>query len=508
VRTLVRLSQLGRAQSTQLAALFDQAPAFIAHASGPHHVFDMANSAYLGLLGHRPVLGKTVREALPDLEGQPFFGLLDRVYATGEPYVANEMPLRLDREGNGVGSDIIVNFVYQPTRGPDGQVSGILAHGVEVTDLVRARRQAEEAQRAQSGLLEALAAQTLIFVALVRGPDLVFEMTNSRYAALFGGRKLEGKPLLEAAPELKGQGFDVLINRVMKTGQPFIGWEMPVRLVQNDGTLQELLVSFVYQPVRGPSGTFDGVLIAGTEVTEEVRVRQEAQQRLAFEQRLIGIVGHDLRSPLSAVRMSASQLSPGGALHEGLGPAQARAVERVDRGARRIQSVITSLLDLTRARSERGFPIMPGPADLDETVRQVLEEVRASHPQGHQVHYERRGDTRGHFDAGRLAQVTVNLLENALKYGEPDSPVRLLCEGDAATLRLSVHNRGRPIPPELITQLFQPFVRGPQSVDTVRESMGLGLYIVREIIRAHGGRIDVTSTEAEGTTFRVELPHG
>jgi signal transduction histidine kinase len=183
-------------------------------------------------------------------------------------------------------------------------------------------------------------------------------------------------------------------------------------------------------------------------------------------------------------------------------------VERVDRGARRIQSVITSLLDLTRARSERGFPIMPGPADLDETVRQVLEEVRASHPQGQRVHYEHRGDTRGHFDAGRLAQVTVNLLENALKYGEPDSPVRLVCEGDASTLRLSVHNTGRPIPPELITQLFQPFVRGPQSVDTVRESMGLGLYIVREIIRAHGGLIDVTSTEAGGTTFRVELPRG
>jgi signal transduction histidine kinase len=508
VRTLVRLSQLGRAQSTHLAALFDQAPAFIAHVSGPHHVFDMANAAYLGIVGHRPLLGRTVREALPELEGQPFFGLLDRVYATGEPYAANEMPLRLDRERNGAFSDIFVNFVYQPTRGPDGQVNGILAHGVEVTELVWARQRAEEAQRAQAGLLEALAAQPLVFVALVRGPDLVFEMANSGYAELMGGRKLVGRPLLEAVPELTGQGFDTLLTQVMKTGQPFIGREMPARLSRrNDGTLQELLFNFVYQPVRGPSGTFDGVLVAGIEVTEEVRVRQEAQQRLAFEQRLIGIVGHDLRSPLSAVRMSASQLSPGGSLHEGLRPAQARAVERVDRGARRIQSVIMSLLDLTRARSERGFPVMPGPVDLDVTVRQALEEVRAIHPQG-QVHYEHRGDTRGCFDGGRLAQVTVNLLENALRYGAPDSPVRLLCEGDASTLRLSVHNMGRPIPPELISQLFQPFVRGAQSVDTVRESMGLGLYIVREIIRAHGGRIDVTSTEAEGTTFQVELPRG
>ncbi|MBF5043901.1 PAS domain-containing sensor histidine kinase [Aggregicoccus sp. 17bor-14] len=505
VSTLVRLGQLAHLQRHSLAALFEQAPAFIAHVSGPTHVFDMANAAYVRLFGGRALLGKPLREVLPELEGQPYFELLDRVYATGEPFTAREMPARLDREGNGTVSEVLVTFVFQPTRAPGGQVDGILIHAVEVTELVRARKEAEAAQQAQAGLLQALAAQSLVFVALVRGPELVFEMTNSGYRKLFGGRDLVGKPLLEAAPELRGQGFDALIAEVIATGRPFTGREMPVVLEQEDGALEERRVSFVYQPVQGASGTFDGVLITGTDVTEAVHARQEAQARLAFEERLIGIVGHDLRSPLAAVRMSASQLQAPGALAPGLSGAQERAVARVERGARRIQAVITSLLDLTRARSGRGFPVAPAPADLDATLRQALEEVRVTYP-GRELRYAHQGDTRGLFDEGRLAQVAVNLLENALKYGAPDRPVQLTCEGDAQALRFCVHNEGAPIPPELVAQLFQPFVRGPQSQDTVRVSVGLGLYIVREILQAHGGSIRVHSDEGSGTTFRVELP--
>lgn len=503
--TLVRLRHLAHAQSGYLASLFEQAPAFIAHTVGAEHVFDMANTAYLRLIGNRPVLGRTFREALPELAGQPFYALLDRVFATGEAFTASEMPARLDREADGRIAELFVNFVFQPTRSADGRVRGILLHAVEVTELVRARRDAEAAQRSQAGLLQALAAQSLVFVAIVRGPELVFEVTNSGYRKLFGNRELVGKPLLEAAPELRGQGFDALIAEVIATGRPFTGHEMSVVLEQEDGALEERLVSFVYQPVLGAGGVRDGVLITGTDVTEAVRARQEAQQRLAFEERLIGIVGHDLRSPLAAVRMSAAQLSAPGALGGGLSEAQGRAVQRVDRGARRIQAVITSLLDLTRARSGRGFPVSPAEADLDVTARGAMEEVRATHPAA-LLRYTHRGDTRGLFDEGRLAQVAVNLLENALKYGAPATPVHLVCEGDARALRLSVHNAGTPIAPALVAQLFQPFVRGPQSVDTVRMSVGLGLYIVREIVHAHGGQITVASNEAEGTTFRVELP--
>jgi PAS domain S-box-containing protein len=362
------------------------------------------------------------------------------------------------------------------------------------------------AELMREGLLEALAAQPLIFVALLRGPQLVFELTNPLYESLFRGQQLVGRPLLEALPELKGQGLDTLMYEAMASGKAFVGREMVVPLVRGEaGLLEQVIFNFVYQPVRGVDGTYDGILIVGVEVTQEVRVRQEAQARLAFEERLTAIVGHDLRSPLAALRLSAAQLVAGGQHAAGLTPGQARAVERVARGAQRIQAVITSLLDLTRARGERGFPIQAVSADLDVTARRVLEELRVSYPQ-RPVHYEHQGDTQGHFDPERIAQVAVNLLENAFRYGDTDSEVSLRCEGAGSQLRLVVHNAGSPIDPELQARLFQPFVRGPQSMETVKVSMGLGLYIVREIVRAHGGHITLDSSAEGGTTFTVELP--
>jgi len=362
------------------------------------------------------------------------------------------------------------------------------------------------AELTREGLLEALAAQPLVFVALLRGPALVFEFTNPRYESLFRGQQLVGRPLLEALPELKGQGLDALMYEAMASGKTFVGRERVVPLVRGEeGLLEDAIFNFVYQPVRGADGSYDGILIVGVEVTQEVRVRQEAEARLAFEERLTGIVGHDLRSPLAALRLSASQLLAGGQHAAGLTSGQARAVERVARGAQRIQAVITSLLDLTRARGERGFPIQPVPADLDVTMRRVLEELRASYPQ-HPVHYEHRSDTRGYFDPERIAQVAVNLVENAFKYGDAGSAVSLRCEGAGNQLRLVVHNAGTPIDAELQARLFQPFVRGSQSMETVKVSLGLGLYIVREIVRAHGGRITLDSSAEGGTTFTVELP--
>jgi PAS domain S-box-containing protein len=362
------------------------------------------------------------------------------------------------------------------------------------------------AELAREGLLEALAAQPVVFVALLRGPQLVFELANPLYQSLFHGQQLVGRPLLEALPELEGQGLDVAMHEAIATGVPFVGRELVVPLMRGDPQqLVDAIFNFVYQPVRGAHGAYDAILLVGVEVTEEVRVREDARARLAFEERLTGIVGHDLRSPLAALRMSAAQLLPGGQHAEGLTPGQVRAVERVGRAGKRIQSVITSLLDLTRARGERGFPIQPAAADLDATVRGVLEELRASHP-GRAVRYVQEGDTAGRFDAERLAQVAVNLLENAFKYGEAERPVELRCEGAGDRLRLVVHNRGTPISEELQGKLFQPFSHGPQSADTVRVSLGLGLYIVREIVRAHGGDVHVESTAEEGTTFRVELP--
>ena len=151
-----RTFEAERAARDRLRWVFQQAPVCIVVLRGPLHVVESANASYMRLLpGHRAdeLLGLPIRQALPYVEAQGFADLLDEVYATGQPFIGTEMPIWLDQDGDGVAEEALFNFVYQPLFSPGGQVEGICAAGVDVTDLVRARRSAEEANRAKSQFL-------------------------------------------------------------------------------------------------------------------------------------------------------------------------------------------------------------------------------------------------------------------------------------------------------------------------------------------------------------------
>lgn len=143
-----------RAEREYLHSLLMEAPAVIAVLHGPDHVYELANPLYDEIIGHRPLLGKPIREALPELEGQGIFEILDEVYRTGKPYHGNEVRLEVDRTGEGILSEIFLNFIYQPSRDSQGKVNGILVHAVEVTDLVAARHKLEERTREQQRLID------------------------------------------------------------------------------------------------------------------------------------------------------------------------------------------------------------------------------------------------------------------------------------------------------------------------------------------------------------------
>jgi signal transduction histidine kinase len=134
----------------------------------------------------------------------------------------------------------------------------------------------------------------------------------------------------------------------------------------------------------------------------------------------------------------------------------------------------------------------------------VVEEVRLAHPD-REVRVVSSGDGTGEWDGDRLAQVITNLVNNALAYSPPGTPVRVETRGVDGSVLLGVHNAGRPIPPELLPHLFEPMTRG-RSGDSGSRSIGLGLFIVANIVHAHGGTIEVRSEEGEGTTFTVKLP--
>jgi signal transduction histidine kinase len=241
------------------------------------------------------------------------------------------------------------------------------------------------------------------------------------------------------------------------------------------------------------------------EIAEHRRAQEEFLRATELEQQLVGIVGHDIRTPLSAILASArAQLAS-----DQLEPAQRTAFERVARGGERIGQIVDLLLDFTRARIGGGIPVARRPGDLNEMCRRVADELQATRPKRLLLCDFSRDSLQGEWDLDRLAQVLANLLDNAFKYSPENTPVRLSTrERDAENVLLEVHNQGAPIPEHLRPLLFEPFRRGETTGETARTSLGLGLYIAHDIVRAHGGSITVHSTAEEGTTFRVCLSRG
>jgi signal transduction histidine kinase len=217
----------------------------------------------------------------------------------------------------------------------------------------------------------------------------------------------------------------------------------------------------------------------------------------------IAILGHDLRSPLSAVITSSQFMLETGELQE----AHRTLLGGVLRSSRRMNRMVGDLLDFTRIRLGPGIPVAREPMDMAAAAADAVAEMAAAHPQ-HVLTLETAGDAHGVWDWERISQVLANLLGNAVHHGSPEAPVRLTVKGDDRTVVLRVHNRGPAIPASELRGLFSPLKRLHTGATTARDSgsLGLGLYIAERIVTAHGGTIDVSSSGDAGTTFTVCLP--
>lgn len=217
---------------------------------------------------------------------------------------------------------------------------------------------------------------------------------------------------------------------------------------------------------------------------------------------LLGVLGHDLRSPLGAISMAGILLPRLGELNA----KQATIAATIQTCSDRMALIISDLLDLARARQGTGLPVVTQHMDLGELARNMVEETKTQNPE-RAFEIRIAGDVTGEWDSTRLGQMFSNLLGNAVQYGEKTRPITVIIEGTARSVSIRVHNEGRPIPAEQLTTLFQSFTRGKEPNATNGGSnLGLGLFITSEIVKSHSGTINVSSSEAEGTTFIVVLP--
>jgi len=242
---------------------------------------------------------------------------------------------------------------------------------------------------------------------------------------------------------------------------------------------------------------FVGVL---QDISELSQQRAAAEDRAQFAEQMMGIVSHDLRTPLTAIKMGVQLLG-----QPELAPSRrARAAAHAEKSADRAQRLVGDLLDFTLARIGSGLKVARRPTDIHRVVAEAVSELQMAYPQ-RTLRHIRHGEGESVADIDRLSQLLGNLVSNAMAYGDADFPVSVTSSIEAGTFAIEVHNHGAPIPTELLPTLFEPMTRGVEVGDSSR-SVGLGLFIVREIVRAHAGQVTVTSSLDAGTSFRTTFP--
>lgn len=349
----------------------------------------------------------------------------------------------------------------------------------------RLRRRAERT----AALLDTLFSSVPIGLAFV-DRDLRFVHVNGAWARLHGASPDEfvGRALAEA---FGGDGGAERVRgfaRVLQTGEPVL--DSDVTFLDPAEGVRSWLESCY--PVVAGADTI-GLGFVSRDVTDARRAEE-------FHRNVLGIVGHDLRNPLNAISGFTRLLAARG----GLDDDRVRMLGRIEASAAKAARIARDLLDLTRIQSACGIPIERKGVRVDELCAAVVEEAGTAFP-GREVRSFGRGDVAVRWDPDRVSQALSNLVVNAFKYGAQDRPVTVEWDDLGVDVAVRVRNWGAPIPPDVGSHLFEPFRQGEQA-GAKAGGLGLGLYIAREVARAHGGSLEACSSEDEGTVFTLRLP--
>jgi PAS domain S-box-containing protein len=497
-----RLHREVEAERARLAEVFQHAPSFMCVLVGPDHVFERANDRYFELLGRRDILGRPVREAIPEVEGQGYLEILDRVYRTGEPFVGTEMRITLRRGGR--MEERILEFVYQPIRGEGGQVSGILAHGIDLTDRVRAQQdlarltaESERQRRVYETALSNTADFNYIFD--LRGR---FVYVNAALLALWGKQLHEavGKNFFELdyPPELAAR-LQRQIQEVIDTRGPARD-ETPYTSAAGTRSYEYILV-----PVFGAGGAVEAVVGSTRDITDRKAMEDSLRQADRKKDDFIALLAHELRNPLAPIRngLQVLRLAGGDA-----SPAVTHARSMMERQLAHMVRLIDDLLDVSRINRGK-MELRRARVALADVVSAAVETARpVIDAGGHTLSVELRGSPVFlDADLTRLAQVFSNLLTNSAKYTEPGGAIWVSAEQRGGSVVVSVQDTGIGIPADALENIFDMFSQVDRSMERNAGGLGIGLALVKGLVEMHGGSVTAASGgQGRGSTFTVTLP--
>jgi signal transduction histidine kinase len=427
------------------------------------------------------------------------------------------------------------SITHSPVFGADGQVAYVLQHPIDVTELERLRDEKRAAEEplalvpAHSGIfrraqdvyeanltlladvnrLQSLFQRAPSFMAVLRGPDHIYELVNTAICELMGARDYVGKPVREAVPEVVAQGYIELLDEVYRTGKPVVAYGKPAHFRRGaDGALTERFLNFIYQPIFDAKGQVEGIFVEGSDVTEqyvaqrvnEEKMRQEARHKDEF----LAMLAHELRNPLAPISSAADLLA-----FRPADPAMvARASAIIRRQVDHMSSLIDDLLDVSRVT--RGLVTLHlQPLEIDTVVREALEQVRPLiAARGHRIDLRLpAAPVLVSGDRTRLVQVLANLLNNAAKYTPEGGELALHLEAGADQLALTVSDNGIGMTPAVLENAFGLFTQAERTPDRSQGGLGIGLALVKSIVELHHGRVSAVSAGlGRGSAFTIVLP--
>ncbi|HEU0035484.1 MAG TPA: ATP-binding protein [Kofleriaceae bacterium] len=350
-----------------------------------------------------------------------------------------------------------------------------------------------------------------VATALLAGPDHVFQLANPLYCELVG-RDPTGKSYREAFPELAGTELPGLLDHVYRTGEPVALAEQRVALARH-GALEDCYFNFNLEPLRDEMAAVYGMMAVAVDITDQVRARQalekldeernELLRKLADSSRakdeFFAMLGHELRNPLAPIVTALELMN-----EKSAAMAPERAI--IERQVRHVIRLVDDLLDITRIT--RGLiQLELRTIDLADVVAAAVDATRHLVQQrGHRLSVDAARGCTVHGDEARLVQIVSNLLTNAARYTPPGGEIRVALSASGGRAYLRVEDTGLGIEPELLPKVFDLFVQGERNVERTEGGLGLGLAIVQNLVRLHGGSVRATSPgRGRGSTFTVEL---
>jgi PAS domain S-box-containing protein len=516
----LRSARLAAEQAeARLRDVFTQAPAFLAVLRGTDHVYEFVNDAYWEIVGRRELIGRRVREAMPELVEQGFVKLLDAVLQTGVPHVGRSTPVVLHGRGDGQSRPMYLDFIYQPLTDGTGARTGVVAFGSNVTDAVESRREIEwllresERARAEAEFSEAryrfLAGAIPVHVWSAT-PDGSLDFVSDRTREYLG-LPAEAIPGSDWTTVLHPDDVERSKERwrhSLQSGEPY---EIEFRLWSaKDQAYRWHLVRASAQ--RDDGGTIVRWFGTNTDI-EDWKVTQTELQRLTIEAQdanrsksdFLAAMSHELRTPLNAIGGYAQLLELG--VRGPVTDEQKTDLRRIQRSKAHLDGLVSGVLDFAKGGAghmELRIVTLDVGTMITSVLDMVLPQVNEKGLTLAPITVPERLTVQGDVDKTR--QILLNLLANALKFTHRGGTVRVEVEARPGEVLMHVSDTGIGIAPELQERIFEPFVQAKTALHVAGIGVGLGLAISRQLARAMHGDVSVSSVPGEGSTFTLTLP--